>query len=100
LSHLDGAKEKPDGANEFFVAKSTEDFHVIFESELVSDGFSDALDNHYNTPEDLYNARKYSVAQAAEHFRTWEQLFMCQFCFGAPVDDRCEPHVQGFAGEA
>lgn len=51
LSHLDRANEKPDEANEFSVAKSTEDFHLIFESELVSDGCSGALDDHYNAPE-------------------------------------------------
>ena len=46
LSHLDEAKEKLDGAKEFSVAQSTENFHVIFESELVSDGCSGALDDH------------------------------------------------------
>jgi hypothetical protein len=93
LSHLNRAKDNRDGAKKHYAAGATEDFHVIFESEFVSDGYSEALD-------ELYNTGKCYVAQAAYIFRAREQLFMCQFRFGAPLDKRCKFPVQRFAGEA
>ena len=83
----------------FSVAKATEYFHAIFESECVSYGCSGALDDHYYAPEERYNARKCSVAQALYNFRAWEQPFLRQFRFGAPLDNRCKFPVQRFAGE-
>ena len=92
-SHLNRAKDKLDGAKECYVAKATEDFHAIFESEFVSDGC-------FGAPEERYNTRKCSVAQALYNFRTWEQFKFCEFRFGATLDKRCKFHVQRFAGEA
>jgi hypothetical protein len=46
-SHLNRAKDKLDGAKECHVAKATEDFHAIFESQFVLDDSSAALDEHY-----------------------------------------------------
>jgi len=93
LLRLNRAKDKLDGAKECYVAKATEDFHAIFESEFVSDGC-------FGAPEERCNTRKCSVAQALYNFRTWEQFFLVQFHFGAPLDKRCKFHVQRFAGEA
>ena len=78
LSRLNRAKDKRAGAKECSVANATEDFHAIFESEFVSDGYSGA-------PEDRYNAQKCCVAQAVEHFRARERRSMCQFRFDAPL---------------
>ena len=64
LLRLNRMIDKRAGAKECYVAKATKYFHAIFESKFASDGCSGALDDHYNAPEDRYNARKYPVAQA------------------------------------
>jgi hypothetical protein len=97
---LNRAKDKRDRAKECHAAKATEDFHAIFESEFVSDGCFGALYDHYNAREEYDNTQKCSVAQASYNFRAWEQLFLGQFCFGAPLDKRCKFPVHRFAGEA
>jgi hypothetical protein len=100
LSQLNRAKDKRDRAKECSVAKATECFHTISQSECVSYGCSGALDDHYNAPEERYNARKCSVAQASYNFSALEQLSLGQFRFGAPLDNRRKFHVQRFVGEA
>jgi hypothetical protein len=57
LLRLNRMIDKRAGAKECYVAKATKYFHAIFESKFASD-------DHYNAPEDRYNARKYPVAQA------------------------------------
>lgn len=100
LSRFNRAKDERDGAKECSVAKATENFHTIFQSERVSYGCSGALDDHYNAPEERYNAQKCSVAQASYNFSALEQLSLGQFRFGAPLDNRRKFHVQRFVGEA
>jgi hypothetical protein len=56
LSHSNRALLRRDGAKKCSVAKSTEDFCVIYESEIVSDGCSCAPDDRYNASDDSYNA--------------------------------------------
>ena len=103
LSRFNRVKDKRDGAKECSVAKATEHFHMIFQSECVSYGCSGALDDHYNAPEERYNARKCSVAQASYNFSALEQLSLRQFRFGAPpsiailaMADETRAHMRAF----